>query len=460
MARYPLFATGQKGATVHRSAQRRLNLYAEFQQDGDRGGLTFKSTPGLTLFGSFGAEPVRGAETVGNLMYVVHRGTLYSVNNAAVKTSLGTLTTVTGRVDMTNNGTELMLVDGTNGYIWETVAETFTTITDGDFPDTVDTVDFQGGRFVFQQAGSGSWGISASYDGTAYDATEFATAESFPDDLVRIYVDHNEVLLFGDASTEFWGNVGALDFPYAPIAGAVVEWGLAARWSVARLNSTVAFLAKNREGQVSVMMVAGYQPQRISTDEIDYLFNKYSTVSDAQAFAYRVSGHSFYQITFPTAAKSWLFDVNSGLWSELEYASEGARHRAEFGVEFLNKTIAFDYENGNMYTISADEFTDNGVAIVREIIGRHIFDEETISIGRLWLDVETGLGDSPQAMLSISRDGGHTYGPERWASLGAVGEYLQRVIWRTLGQAYDFVVRIRIAGATRCTITGAWVDAA
>jgi hypothetical protein len=252
--------------------------------------------------------------------------------------------------------------------------------------------------------------------------------------------------------------VGAA-FPYAPISGAVVEWGLAARWSVAKLFNSVVFLAKNREGEVSVTMMAGYQPQRISNEDLEYVINKYSTVADAVGFAYKSSGHSFYQLSFPTAGKTWLFDQDTGLWSELEYGSLGARHRAEFGVEFLNKSIVFDYENGNMYRLDPDVNTDNGEPIVKELIGRHIIDEETISIGRLWLDVETGLGNSPQAMLSVSKDGGHTYGSERWASLGAVGEYTTRAIWRTLGQAYDWTIKIRIASSSRTTISGAWVDA-
>ena len=457
MARYPLFSTGQKGRSVHYSAQRRLNLYCEIKREGDRSQLSYHSTPGLTLFGSFGDEPVRGADTMGNLIYAVHRGTLYSVNNAAVKTALGTLTTTTGRVDVTNNGTDIMVVDGTNGYIWD--GATFTTITAGSFPDTVNTCDFLGGRFLYDSNGTGLFGVSASYDGLTYDGTEVATAESFPDDLVRVFVDHGEAILFGQSSTEFWGLSASVDFPLQAISGAVVEVGLAARWSVARLSNSVAFLGKNREGEVSVLQMAGYAPQRISNDEMEYIINKYTTVTDAQAFSYKSSGHSFYQLNFPAAAKSWLFDLSTGIWSELEYDSKGMRHRANFGVDFLQKTIVFDYENGNMYKLDPDVFTDNGVDIVRELIGRHIFDENEISISRLWLDIETGLGADPQAMLAVSKDGGHKYSAERWTSLGAVGEYTKRAIWRVLGQAYDWVIKIRISGATRCTISGAWVDA-
>ena len=459
MARYPLFGTGETGRSVHYSAQRRLNLYCAIKQQGDRSQLAYYGTPGLALFASFGAEPVRGAHTFRDIMYVVHRGTLYSMNNSAVKTVLGTLSTTAGRVSMADNGTQIFMVDGTDGYIYNIDTGAFSVITDADFWDVANTCAYQAGRFLYDKKSSGQFGISASYDGAAHDATEFATSESFSDDMVRIFVDHSEVILFGSLSTEFWGNTGALDFPYQPINGAVVEYGLAARWSLAKLSNSVAFLGKNREGQVGVFLLKGYQPQRISTDEMEYTINNYSTVADASGFAYKAGGHTFYQLNFPTAGKSWLYDDDSKMWSHLEYGSTGGRHRAEFGVEFINKSLVFDYANGNVYQISIDATDDNEEPIVREIVGRHIIDEEMISISRMWLDIETGLGSDPQAMLSVSKDGGHSFGSERWTSLGAIGEFKTRAIWRVLGQAYDWVFKVRISGATKCTISGAWVDA-
>jgi hypothetical protein len=38
-----------------------------------------------------------------------------------------------------------------------------------------------------------------------------------------------------------------------------------------------------------------------------------------------------------------------------------------------------------------------------------------------------------QVMLRWSDDGGHTWSNEHWASMGKLGEYGKRVIWRRLG---------------------------
>ncbi len=455
MARFPLFGTAQKGRSSHVSAQRRVNLYADFKPDGDRNTLTFYNTAGLALFASLGDEPIRGARTIDGTLYAVHRGTLYAIDNAGTATSKGTLSTTSGRVGMADNGTVLVVVDGDNGYTFTIATDTFAAIVDGDFPGA-DTVDHQAGNFIINKPDSGQFFISP--DGTNWDALDFATAESFSDNLVSVWVDRGQVALFGGKSLEFWSNVGSSDFPYQRVSGAVIEYGLAARWSLAKAGNATIFLAKNRTGEVEPIMLDGYTPIPIGNSDVEYLWNAYATVSDATALAYRYGGHTFYQINFPGAGKSWLFDLNTRLWSELEYGT-GERHRAEIGAEFLDKIIVTDRDNGNLYRLDADVYTDNGQIVAREIVGRHVFDEEHMSIDRLWLDIETGTGgDTHQAMLSISKDGGKTFGAEMWRSIGAIGEYGRRVIWRRLGTAYQWIFRVRVTEDTRIAITGAWIQ--
>lgn len=46
----------------------------------------------------------------------------------------------------------------------------------------------------------------------------------------------------------------------------------------------------------------------------------------------------------------------------------------------------------------------------------------------------------PQMRMEISRDGGKTWTYERSRSMGAIGEYNKRVIWRRLGRSARFDV--------------------
>lgn len=463
MARFPLFGTLTQGRSARVTAQEHVNVYAEMVRSGDRDSLSYYGRPGLQRFTSLGETPIRGMLAIGNLLYVVHRGTLYSVNNAAQETALGTLDTTSGRVGMTHNGTQILIVDGVEGYTWNIDTTTFAKITDADFV-VANTCDVLGGFFVVDNADSGQFNISAGYDGTSWDPLDFATAEAFPDDLVRVYVEAGQLLLFGERSTEWWANVGNADFPFAPVTGAVMEWGLAARWSVADVEGTCCFLGQNRTGEVQVLMLRGYGVEPVGGPEFNHTINQYDAWSDATAFGYTVDNHSFYQINFPSAGECWAVSMRTGMATRMQYGTLGARHRAEMSEQWLNRTIVADYEDGTLYRVDTNVYDDNGMSFAKQLQGRHVFDEERFSVSEMRLDMEPGVGNAsgagadPQAMLQVSKDGGHSWGPERWKEIGGQGEYRQRCVWRRLGMARDWVFRVRVSDPVKFVCTGAWVN--
>lgn len=452
----PFFSLGQQGKSRTVTAQRHLNLYAELT--GDKSKIAYYGTPGTTLRKSIGDTPVRGWIAIDDLYYLVHRGTLYSVNNAGTATSLGTLDTVSGRVDMAYDGTTILITTGTSGYRYTIGTATFAIVSDADFPDAAKTCSWLNGQFVVDQ-GSGDV-FQTSPNGIDWDALDFATAESNPDGLVRVYADNGEVILFGVNTTEFWGTIGDADFAFAQIKGSTQQFGLAARWSVCPFNSGIAAVMKPAGGQVQVMFIQGYVPKPISTQEVDAIINGYATVSDATAYSYMLGGHPMLQINFPSAAKSWLYDASTGMWSELEYGLNGARHRGEMALDYLNKTIIADYSTGDIYNLDADVYTDNGTAIAREIVSRHIFHgNQRQRIDQLYVDMEVGVGNTsgagvnPQVMLQISKTNGATWGAELWRELGALGNYLQRVVWRRLGIARDWLFKLRVTDPVKVVFT-------
>lgn len=461
----PIFGLGTQGKAPTVTAERHLNLFAEFVPDADKTKVAFYGTPGWTLFTEAnGDTPIRGALVVDDLIYYVHRGTLYSMNNAGTRTSLGTLNTTSGKVDMAFDGAVILIVDGTNGYTL-TLPSTFAVVADPQFPDTANTCTWLSGQFVVD-AGDGSDVFWISADGTTWDALDFATAESAPDGLVRVFSDHGELLLFGSATLEPWGNVGATDFPFAAIQGSVQEIGLAARWALQKFDSAIAFLGKNKQGQVQVWRMDGYQLHPISSPEVDANINGYATVSDAVMMSFVDRGHPFLVISFPTAGKSWMYDSTTTLWSPRESGLNGARYAGELAFDFINKIRITDYSNGNIYTLSATTYTENGTAIAREIIGKHFFaNYDRVIVDELRIDFETGVGIAsgqgvnPQAMLSYSKDNGRTWSAELWATMGAIGAYLTRVVWRRLGVGRDWLFKVRITDPVPVVITGAYLRA-
>jgi hypothetical protein len=460
---YPLFSLGQAGKSVTVTAQTHINVYAE--PSDDKSSLNFFGTPGTEPFVSLGETPIRAMFEVGDLMYVVHRQTLYEINNAGVVTARGTLTTGEGRVDMSSNGVQLGIVDGANLYVYKYADQSFTDSI-ANLIGSPTCITFQDGYTILSFSDSGQFQISAAYDMTSFDALDYATAESNPDNNVRVIADHGELVIAGSNTVEFWGNSGSQDFPYSNIRGATLEYGLAAKWSLAKYNDSLAGLFRNNMGQVQVMMMAGHALKKISTPELDYIINDYPAVADATAFAYMLGGHPMYQVNFPSANASWLFDASTGLWTKLESGLSGERHLAEMHCEFLGLTRVSDYQKGVIYTLKPDVFTDNGLPIAREIVSKHISNNYLQeAIHSLQLDFETGVGtingqgSNPQAMLQVSRDNGHTWGNERWTSMGSIGRYKTRAKWNRLGAGRDFVFKVRVTDPVKFSLTGGSIEA-
>jgi len=456
----PLFGLGNQGKSPNVDAQKRLNLYVEVQQDGEKGGLTMYPTPGLVTFASLGAFPARGLYERSDALYAVAYNILYKILPSGAISTLGTINTYSGRVAMADNGTQLIIVDGSFGYIYNFNTLALTQITDPDFPGA-DTVTFFGGRFIVNKPASGQFWISDLYDGTSWNALNFATAESDPDNIVRVMADGGYLIIYGTRTTELWGDIGAADFPYGRVGSTTIEWGLAARWSLVKFMDSLIFLRKNRLGQVQVCVQDGMSSAPVSTPELDSVISAYANVSDATGFAYMLGGHPMYQINFPTANASWLYDGQSKSWSKLQY-STGGRHRGEIQAQMLGNIYVSDYANGKIYQVKPDTYTDDGVGIVREFITRHQTRGDFSSISQMWLEMEAGVGlqlgqgSAPQIMMQISRDGGHEWGAENWANIGAVGKYKVRAVWNRLGAARDWLFKFRVTDPVKTVFIAAW----
>lgn len=531
-----LFGAGLQGKSPKITAQKRLNLYFEIQTiDQDRTRVAVYGTPGTELFVDFGDTPCRGAHAVGDNLYIVHRGTLWSVNNAGVKTNKGTLNSTSGKVDMDDNGDQVIIVDGSDGYIYDSTYDTFAEIkqystgtttsttanklvdsgatfqTDGvkagqfvynttdsttavvtavdsettlslnsdiftsgenyevgtdAFPDNASTVTYQDGYFIVSNTDNDRFNISGINQGFDWDALDFDSAESSPDALIRVMADHGELILFGNLTTETWSNTGATDFPYARVSGLNNEWGLAAKWSLAKGPASLFYLGKNRMGEVVVLQkFPGSLPKRISNHELEHIINGYSDVTDASGYAYMLGGHPLYQLNFPNAGFTWLYDGSTEIWSELE-SKDLTRHIGEIYTNYLNQNIVCDYTSGKVYKLKPDVYTDNGDEIRRLIRGRHVVNEErklTVDFVQLVMEtgvgLETGQGSDPQAMMRYSKDGGQTWSTELWASIGKIGEYLTRVIWRRLGSSRDWVFEFSISDPIKIAIAGVQMKA-
>lgn len=453
----PLFGSGFESYSKVVSRQRRLNCMYDLRRDQDRAAAVVVNTPGSALAFTLPEGPVRAWHVAKGSLYVVAGSGLYRVSPAGVSVLITTLLTNTGVADIEDNGLELFIVDGAAGYYQEFSTGTIGTVTDVNFPVGATSVAFLNGRFVVNSPNSREFYASQPLSATNWTPQAFGTKENSSDLLLAVSVLNGVLILWGELSMEYWQDVGTLPLPYQRVNGATQTWGLAARQSYVEIANTVVFLGYSPDGGVKVMRVNGYTPEPISDSDVEYVISNLSKIDDAVALTYTAYGHPVYQITFPTDNRSFAYDMRTGVWHEAQTGTAAvARHFGNLSITFTGKNHVSDATTGNVYVLDEDVYEDAGTPIPREVCTRHIrADGNEVFMAQLMLDFETALpGATPTVFVSVSRDGGNTFGPEKQRSLGAVGQYLSRVVFNRLGRARDFVIRIRMVNNSRFVICG------
>lgn len=444
------------------SSQTCINWYPVVVETHGKKTLILKQRSGLKFNQTLSVGPHRGSYIHDGLLYVVSNAYVYSISTSNVATLVGTMNTYVGFVGMASSGSELVIVDGTDGWIWN--GTSFTQITDVDFVDAVQ-VKFIKGRFVVNSPGTGRFYISASYDATIWSALDYATAEVDPDDLIALEVDHQELWTMGEYTNEVHNYTGNTDFPLESMPGGFTEWGCAAPWSVAKGDNTVVWLAQTRTGGRQVVRATGFVPTVISSDSLEERMTGFSRVDNAHAFIVKASDkHLFYVLTFPTDNETHVYDFATGLWHGWESYNVG-RFRVATSMYWNNAYYMGDSINGNLYTFDAETYADNGVNIVRSRKTEHFSDSQDelfchsleilVNSGK---GLVTGQGSDPTIALYFSDDGGNTYGNVKTRSLGAIGKYKTRVRWNRLGAYRHRVYEIRVSDPINVSIIGAYAE--
>lgn len=467
--RVPLTGGAYAAKSVIANAQRCMNLYAEANPQDAPAPFTYYPTPGLTLVSS---PPVagesRGIYTATNgKRYEVVGPNVYYVDAANAYTNLGALSTISGPVSMVDNTFDMFIVDGTpSGFTIDLSTNVMTQCTDPAFYGA-DKVDYVDGYFLFNQPGTQHFYISL-YNDIKFDSLDIASKNTYSDNLVTLAVMHREIWLFGDLTTEVWYNSGASDFTFGRMPGVFIEHGCVAKHSVAKIDLAIFWLSKDLQGQGIVFAGRNYSAERISTHAIEQAIAGYSRIDDAIGFSYMQGGHAFYVLTFPTANATWCFDVATGEWAERGYLeSDGSfsRHRMNCHSFNAGRNLVGDWNNGNVYELDPDAYTDNGNPIERVRSFPHMLgaDGNRVMFRQFIADMEVGNGlpgdtAPPEIRLRWSDDRGRSWGNAVTNSLGKVGEFLTSIQWQRLGYARDRVFELSWSAPVKTALNGAWVD--
>jgi hypothetical protein len=296
----PFAIQSYKSDSLPLSAQRCINGYAEAQPRGAKSPVAVFGHPGIPTFGTCGAGPIRGLFQMNGVAYAVSGSQFYSFDSAGNPTLLGTGITGHNVVSIDGNGTQIVIANGTAGFLYNTTTLAFAQIADGDF-EPGQTVTYLDGYFIFDWSDLDRFILSGLLDGTAYDAFDWASAEAAPDRILAVRSHQSNLLLMGEETIEYWNHTGALSFPFQRFDGAVVDRGILAAQAHAAEDNALFFTGNDR---ISYRL-DGIRPTRVSTHAIEKEWETYTTVSDAFMFPVGYGGHKFIYTTFPTAGKTW-----------------------------------------------------------------------------------------------------------------------------------------------------------
>uniref|UniRef100_A0A6M3IL39 Putative capsid protein n=1 Tax=viral metagenome TaxID=1070528 RepID=A0A6M3IL39_9ZZZZ len=439
------------------------NMYAQLDRSG-KSIVSLFNTPGLTLKGTPEADvEVRGLYPLGDYLYAACGSNFYQITTGFVATDKGNLNTAAGFVDFCDDGTYVILSDGTDGYTYNVGTDTFAQIVDVDFIGAK-SMTYQDGYAITAEVDSQDMMQSAAADPTAYTSTHKTSVNRASDNLVRAVSSGGNLWAFGDLTAEVYHNTGAALFSFERYE-VFLQHGLLARGAFTEADNTRFWLNQNRW----LLRDEAYRPIKLNIDGIDYQFESYTTVNDAILYSFEMEGHIFVNVTFPTADETRVYDVSTGQWFKwASYRSSDTgygRHRSNCYAYFNGEHIVGDFENGKLYELDLDVFTDNSEGIQRRFTLPNIYDKKSRNCQvhhRFEIDFEggvglaTGQGSDPQAMLDWSNDDGHTWSNERWADIGKIGEYGNRAIWDMLGMAENRIYRCTISDPVKVVVLGAY----
>lgn len=441
-------------------------------------------------------------------MIAIIDNTVYAISTNLTATVVGTINTFIGDVYIDeNNAHQIAICDRQNIYIYNWLASTFAIAT---LPNNTDGsvfvpgyISFQNGRFIAPSLNTNIWRLSDPNDGLSWpaDSAHQGSLQTKPDNVVaaqRFPGRGNLLFVFGSTVVEPWQDAGLQLFPYLRNNNLNIDYGCLNPATIAYNENIIVWLAANEKSGPAIMYSTGGDATKISTDGIDFRLAQLTNPSNSYGFLFRQDGHVLYQLTFPDDNLTYVFDFNTRKFFTLsdQYLNAHIAKR----VAFFNDSYFFvSFNDGNIYELNTKYTTFDGAEIPRIRMCRNIRlpDASRFSVNNLTFTLEEGMGptvpdpgglvettdfdfldeagdfyvteagdqfegDIPDPFvytiparvdLSVSKDGGQTFGTVWGKELNPEGRRKNRLIYWNLGAANDFVPQLRFWGLGRFVVT-------
>jgi hypothetical protein len=440
------------------SSQQCVNLYPHIPETQTITDGALIGTSGIDLAISAN-DTNRGARTLAGQAYCVNGILLYIItyteDTFGIRTYfknylIGPSIAGTAPVIMSDNGTQLCIVapDVTtkfNTYIYS-VATGLLAISDADFDGPVNFVVYHDGYFVFSKKNSNKFFTSELRDGFIYDALDFASAESDPDNIIAMAVLNGLLYIFGTRTYETWQNtsVGAA-FPYTKATSGNQPKGCFAPLSLTLFDNSLVWIGGGANEKPAIWATGGGAPEKISTPAIDYLIN--SGGSTKLALAYQMNwaekGHNFIAFTVPDVC-TVVYDTYTKRWHQRESLTSSGNivpWRVGGLMSVYSVIMVGDYIGPNVGILSDQAYYEYGNRISRYCTPPAVDNNgEPFTVDAFELMMETGTnpifgqGSNPIIRMAVSNNNGRTFSPEISRYMGFTGDYENRISWDNLGR--------------------------
>lgn len=439
------------------SIQKTMNLIPQSESAG-ASAITLVSWPGLSPFAA-GSGVNRGMTVFNKELYKVTGAVLQKISSDGTVTEIGEILG-NNRCVFSNDGTHLIIA--TTGFGYQLTNGVLTRITDADYQGG-NSVAYLNLQMIFDGDG-GKFQVADVGDPDSIQPNNFATAESAPDDTIRVYVFREQIYVMGERTIEVWYNSGSGNPPVSRVQNAVMQIGLGAVHSVVNTDEYMYFLGDDRR----VYRVSAMQPQNVTSISVSHQLDKLGDLSGAVGGIVRIEGQNFYILK--VQGKAFVFNEMNGLWFNLSTKADEQSYPCEDFVECYGKRLCAC--EGSVLELDLDAYTNNGDVIIKERVFGPITSKDLglgdsrLIMSRLWLDMDIGTtqlqqgqGSNPQVAVSASFDGGKSFTKESDILVGRTGEGRESSKWDHCASFRTMFIKIRCSEPIFIAIYGANLEA-
>lgn len=203
-----------------------------------------------------------------------------------------------------------------------------------------------------------------------WGSSNFISAEMWPDDVLGLARQNNQILAFGKYSSEFFYDAAnATGSPLARNEGTALQIGCAAPYAVYENERFLIFIGQSESGGRAVWQLEGFSPKKVSTESIERVLDaEGSSISVANGYGLRTKGHLFFIINLSSC--TLVYDVEEKVWHEWSSNSSGSHVAFTYNYQTdpgTGKSTLLHNTDGYLYTLDPSVFQDNSTSILADV---------------------------------------------------------------------------------------------